>query len=146
MDNTRKLSGHLPWVVGILLLLLGLFAFGVIGQKAWNEKAELTRRFEQCMESAPFKTSLRVPRPETVLSAEELQSHFDEFDQIFTETGLPPIWNGNALIEWKVYHKDSIEVARRCHSNLGIDQPQKQLNGTYSKPVWDPGSEIWTSS
>ena len=68
---------------------------------------------------------------------------FDEFDQIFNETGLPPVWNGKSLVPWKLYHKDSIEYARKCHIELGIDQPQKQLRGTYSKPVWDPQSNVW---
>ena len=90
-----------------------------------------------------IKKSLRVPRPEAVLTAEQLQNHFDAFDQMLKETGLPPIWDGKALVPWKDYHKSSIEFARDCHLQLGIDQPQQQLKGTYSKPVWDPNSQIW---
>ena len=66
-----------------------------------------------------------------------------EFDQMLKETGLPPIWNGKTLVPWKDYHKNSIEFASQCHSQLGINQPQQQLKGTYAKPVWDPNSSIW---
>ena len=89
------------------------------------------------------KMSLRVPRPEAVLTAKQLQNHFDAFDQMLKQSGIPPIWNGKALVPWKDYHKNSIEFARDCHVQLGIDQPQLQLKGAYSKPVWDPNSQIW---
>ena len=88
-----------------------------------------------------FKQSLRVPRPEAVLTDEQLQNHFDAFDQLLKETGLPPIWNGKTLVAWKEYHKNSIEFASQCHGQLGVDQPQRQLKGTYAKPVWDPNSQ-----
>mgnify|MGYP004257002447 FL=1 len=143
MDTTREPVGHLSWIVGIGLLLMGLIVFGLVEQKAWSHQAELTRSFEACMESAPFKRSLRVPRPEAVLTDEQLQNHFDDFAQMLKETGLPPIWNSQTLVPWKEYHKNSIEFARQCHVQLGIDQPQKQLKGTYSKSVWDPKSQIW---
>ena len=94
MDNTREPAGHLSAIIGIGLLLVGLVVFGVAQQKAWSHQAELTKSFEACMESAPFKQSLKVPRPEAVLTNEQLQSHFDAFDQMLKETGLPPIWNG----------------------------------------------------
>ena len=55
---------------------------------------------------------------------EQLQNHFDAFDQILKETVSPPIWNGKTLIPWKEFHKHSIEFARQCHGQLGIDQPQ----------------------
>ena len=143
MDNTKEPAGHLSAIIAIGLLLIGLVVFGVVQQKAWSHQAELTQRFEACMESAPFKQALKVPRPEAVLTDEELQSHFDGFDQMLKETGLPPIWNGQTLVAWKEYHKNSIEFASQCHSQLGIDQPQQQLKGTYAKPVWDPNSPIW---
>ena len=123
MDGTREPSGVLASLLGIGLLIVGFFVFGAIGQKAWSYKTELTRSFEQCMESAPFKTSLSVQSPETVLSAEELQKYFVAFDRIFKEMGLPTIWNGKILVPWRVFHKDSIEFARQCHVRLGIDQP-----------------------
>ena len=97
MDNTREPVGHLSSIMGICLLLIGLVVFGVVQQKAWSHQAELTQRFAACMESAPFKTSLRVPRPEAVLTDEQLQNHFDAFDQMLKKTGLPPIWNGKTL-------------------------------------------------
>ena len=143
MDNSKEPVGHLSAIVGIGLLLIGLIVFGVVQQKAWSHQAELTQRFEACMESAPFKQALKMPRPEAVLTDEQLQAHFDAFDQLLKETGLPPIWNGKTLVPWKDYHKNSIEFASQCHGQLGIDQPQQQLKGTYAKPVWDPNSPIW---
>ena len=143
MDNTREPAGHLSAIIAIGLLLIGLVVFGVVQQKAWSHQAELTQSFEACMESAPFKQSLRVPRPEAALTEEQLQAHFDAFDQLLKETGLPPIWNGKTLVPWKDYHKNSIEFASQCHTQLGINQPQQQLKGTYAKPVWDPNSPIW---
>ena len=105
MNETRESTSHLSSIIGISLLVIGFAVFGVVGQKAWSHQTELTRSFEACMESAPFKTALSVPRPESVLTVEDLQNHFDNFDQIFKETGLPPIWNGKTLIPWKIYHK-----------------------------------------
>lgn len=146
MDETRESSGHLAAIVGIGLLVIGFFVVGVIGVKVWGHQVELTRSFEQCMESAPFKKSFNVARPENVLSADQLQNHFEEFDRIVKATGLPPVWNGKTLVPWKSFHQDSIAFARQCHVRLGIDQPQRQLKGTYSKPVWDPDSPIWAPS
>ena len=143
MDRTKEPVGHLSSIIGIGLLLVGLVVFGVVEQQAWSHQTELTKNFEACMESAPFKKSLRVPRPEAVLTAKQLQNNFDAFDQMLKETGLPPICDGKTLIPWKEYHKYSIEFARQCHGQLGINQPQRQLKGTYSKPVWDPNSPIW---
>ena len=96
------------------------------------------------MEQAPFRTIFETPNPENVLSVEELENYFDEFDSIFNNTGLPPIWNGKMLVPWTDFHKDSIQIAKQCHEKLGIDNPQKQLKGTYAKPVWDPHSSIWS--
>ena len=143
MDNSSEPVRHLSAIVGIGLLLIGLVVFGVVQQKASCHQTELTQRFEACMESAPFKTSLKVPRPEAVLTDEQLQIHFDDFDQTLNERGLPPIWNGKTLVPWTEFHKNSIEFASQCHGQLGIDQPQRQLKGTYAKPVWDPNSPIW---
>ena len=91
MEKTGEPFGHLSSIVGIGLLLIGLVVFGVVEQKAWSHQAELTKNFEACMESAPFKKSLCVLRPDAVLTAKHLQNHFDAFDQIPKETGLPPI-------------------------------------------------------
>ena len=143
MENTKEPVGHLSAIIGICLLLIGLVVFVVVQQKAWGHQAELTQSFEACMESAPFKQSLRVPRPEAVLTDEQLRNHFDAFDQMLKGTGLPPIWNGKNLVAWKEFHKNSIEFAVQCHGQLGIDQPQQQLKGTYAKPAWDPNSPIW---
>ena len=100
MDKSKEPVGHLSSIIGIGLLLVGLVVFGVVEQKAWSHQTELTKNFEACMESAPFKKSLLVPRPEAVLTAEQLQNHFDAFDQMLKETGLPPIWDSKALIPW----------------------------------------------
>ena len=146
MNQNKQPYGHLIWMVGVILALILILVSGFIGQKAWGHQAELTKNFESCMERAPFKTILNTPKPEKVLSVEKLQNYFDEFDRIYNETGLPPIWNGETLVPWKIYHRDSIKIAKQCHTELGIAQPQKQLKGTYSKPVWDPNSKIWANS
>ena len=146
MNQTRELYGHLFLIMGILLALTLLLFSAFIGQKAWTHQAELTRNFEACMERAPFKTVWDTPKPEKILSVEELQDHFDEFDRIYKETGLPPIWNGKTLVPWKDFHRASIKIAKQCHIELGITQPQKQLKGSYAKPVWDPNSKIWLDS
>ena len=78
-----------------------------------------------------------------VITPEDLPRQFEVFDQIFRETGLPPIWDGNKLVPWTEFHKKSILVARQCHKELGIQQPQHELTGTYAKPICDPNSEIW---
>ena len=93
MDNTSKPVGHLSAFLGIGLLLIGLVVFGVVQQKAWSHQAELPKSFEACMESAPFKQALKVPRPEAVLTTEQLKNHYDAFDQLLKEKGLPPVWN-----------------------------------------------------
>lgn len=142
MDVTKALRGHLAVTIGVSFALIVL-VIGLVSGKAWSHQSELTKHFEQCMERAPFKTSLNVARPESVLSVDALQRHLDQFDQMTKETGLPPIWNGTTLVPWTVFHQDSIQVARQCHAQLGIDQPQRQLRGTYAKPVWDPNSSIW---
>ena len=123
--------------------LAALLLAGVLGERWWSSQGQLTAQFEECMELAPFKQSFSQIRPEDVLSPDNLQAHFNEFDQIFQATGLPPIWNGEKLVPWKIYHRKSIIIAKSCHTKLGITQPQKQLCGTYGKPVWDPNSPIW---
>ena len=144
MNQTREPYGHLYLIMGVVLALTLLLVGGIFGQRAWTHQAHLTKDFESCMEDAPFKTIYGTPKPEKVLSANELQDHFDEFDQILKQTGLPPIWNGETLVPWKIFHAATIETARQCHTELGITQPQKQLKGTYSKPVWDPNSKVWS--
>ena len=146
MNQTREPYGHLFLILGIIFALTLLLFSAFVGQKAWSHQAELTRNFEACMERAPFKKVLDTPKPGTILSVEELQDHFDKFDRLFKETGLPPIWNGETLVPWKDFHRGSIKIAKQCHVELGITQPQKQLKGTYAKPVWDPNSKIWVDS
>ena len=130
----------------ILVILLGLTLFlicAVLGQQVWSQQTVLTKSFESCMEQAPFRAIFETPRPEKILSVEDLENYFDEFDSMFKSTGLPPVWNGETLVPWTDFHKDSIKIAKQCHEELGIDNPQKQLKGTYSKPAWDPNSKIW---
>ena len=98
MNRNREPYGHLFLVLGILIALTLLISSAFIGKKAWSHKAELTRNFEACMERAPFKIVLNNPKPKKILSVEELQDHFDKFDRIYKETGLPPIWNGETLV------------------------------------------------
>ena len=75
MDNIKEPVGHLSSTIGIALLLIGLVVCGVIKHKAWSHQAEVTKNFEACIQSAPFKKSLRVPSPEAVLTAEQLHNH-----------------------------------------------------------------------
>ena len=62
MDNTREPAGHLGAIIGIGFLLIGLVVFGVVQQKAWSRQAELTQRFEACMESACLLYTSPSPR------------------------------------------------------------------------------------
>ena len=88
--------------------LAALLLAGVLGEHWWSSQGQLTAQFEECMEQAPFKQSFSQTRPEDVLSPNNLQVHFNEFDQIFQATGLPPIWNGEKLMPWKIYHKNQL--------------------------------------
>ena len=126
-----------------VLLMITIAGFITLGQQIWIQQEKITTDFESCMEQAPFRSSINNPEPFGKILPNELENHFAEFDRIFKETGLPPIWNGNQLIPWKVYHKESIIFASECHEKLGITKPQKQLRGTYSKAIWDPKSDIW---
>ena len=144
MNSDREVNKHLPMVLGFSLGLILLLMCVLIGQKAWSQQDTLTKNFESCMEKAPFRKVFDTPRPEKVLSVEALENYFDEFDSIFESTGLPPIWNGEKLVPWKDFHKDTIKIAKQCHEELKIINPQKQLKGTYSKPAWDPNSTVWS--
>ena len=143
MNRSREIYNHLPIILAILLGLTLLLICTLLGQQAWSQQIVLTKSFESCMEQAPFRAIFEKPRLEKVLLVEDLENYFDEFDSMFKSTGLPPVWNGETLVPWTDFHKDSIKIAKQCHEELGIDSPQKQLKGTYSKPVWDPNSKIW---
>ena len=144
MNQNIKTPNHLPMALGLILTLVLIILLGLLGQHAWSQQAALTKNFETCMEQAPFRTMFETPRPEKVLSVEDLENYFDDFDNIFNSTGLPPVWNGERLVPWTDFHKESIQIAKQCHEKLGIDNPQKQLKGTYSKPAWDPNSTVWS--
>lgn len=64
-------------------IVIGLLWSGVAGQQAWSRQSQLTAKFEQCMEQAPFRHSLKQQQPEQQLQPEDLQKHFDQFNQIF---------------------------------------------------------------
>ena len=70
--------------------LAALLLAGVLGERWWSSQGQLTAQFEECMEQAPFKQSFSQTRPEDVLSPNNLQVHFNEFDQIFQATGYHP--------------------------------------------------------
>ena len=143
MEKSNLPKNDLIVMIIATVVLSVLLLAGVLGGRWWSSQGQLTAQFEECMEQAPFKQSFSKIRPENVLCPDNLQEHFNEFDQIFQATGLPPIWNGEQLVPWKTYHRESIIIAKNCHEKLGIMQPQKQLRGTYGKPVWDPNSTIW---
>ena len=144
-SKIEKPVSSLLALVAIFFALTLIAVTTFIGHRAWNNQTLLTQAFESCMQEAPFKNSTNSGSPEGNLNPENLQKHFDEFNEIFDRTGLPPIWNGTRLVPWREYHKESIQVAQQCHQQIGITQPQLQLRGTYAKPVWDPESEIWQS-
>jgi len=73
--------------LALVLALVGVF----LGQRAWSHQTTLTKSFEACMEAAPFKQALNTAKTEASVTPEELPKHFEKFDQIFRETGLPPI-------------------------------------------------------
>ena len=76
MDPTGSPARRLGLIVGILIAV-GLLITAAIGLNASHQREQLTRRFEACMETAPFKTSVPPPRPEAVLSAAELQQQLE---------------------------------------------------------------------
>ena len=81
MPNTSRPQSHLVLAAGLALIVLLLA--GAAGQQAWNRQTQLTARFEQCMEQAPFKQSLKTAQPEHQLQPEDLQRHFDQFNRMF---------------------------------------------------------------
>ena len=142
-QNTAP-RGYSILIVMLFFVVVVLLTAGLLGQQSWSAQRQLTKEFELCIESAPFKATKQISQTKQ-LNPNDLQQYFDEFDQIFRETGLPPIWDGTQLVPWRIYHRESIAIAQACHESLGITQPQQQLRGTYAKPVWDPRSEIWMS-
>ena len=144
MSNTSRQRTPLVLAAGVALIVLLLA--GAAGQQAWSRQTQLTARFEQCMDQAPFKQSLKTAQPEHQLQPEDLQRHFDQFNEMFETTGLPPVWDGHQLVAWTTFHRVSIQVAKACHQELNIQRPQRQLRGTYAKSVWDPDSAVWRES
>ena len=146
MDKLKRSFGKEIMIIFSLIVIISFAGVATLGQQIWIEQEKNTTEFEKCMEQAAFKGSNDKPDPIVELSPEDLERHFAIFDQIFKNTGLPPIWDGNQLVPWKIYHKQSIIVASQCHKKIGITKPQKQLRGTYSKAIWDPNSDIWQSN
>ena len=146
MDKLKRSFGKEIIIIFSLIVIISFAGVATLGQQIWIEQEKNTTEFEKCMEQAAFKGSNDKPDPIVKLSPEDLERHFAIFDQIFKNTGLPPIWDGNQLVPWKIYHKQSIIVASQCHKKIGITKPQKQLRGTYSKAIWDPNSDIWQSN
>ena len=146
MDKIKRSYGKEIMIIFSLIIIISFTGVAALGQQIWIEQGKNTTEFEKCMEKAAFKGYNDKPDPRVKLSPEDLERHFAIFDQIFKNTGLPPIWDGNQLVPWKIYHKQSIIVASQCHKKIGITKPQKQLRGTYSKAIWDPNSDIWQSN
>ncbi len=108
MDQPKASLGYLPIKVATFLALALALVCGFLGQRAWSHQTLLTKSFEACMEAAPFKHPRSETMTEAAVMPESLPKHFEDFDQMFRDTGLPPIWNGNKLVPWKVFHKESI--------------------------------------
>lgn len=134
---------HLPILLAGIVIASILIVMIILGHQEWEKQSIVTQEFKNCIMKAPFKSLPKANSPQSTLQPEDLQKHYDEFNQIFDATGLPPIWNGQKLIPWKEYHQESIKIAQQCHEEIGISDPQKELHGPYSKPVWDPNSSIW---
>ena len=76
------LTGYFILVVGLFVVAIVIFAVGLLGQQSWAAQKRLTQQFELCIERAPFQKSAQRNQAEQ-LDPDELQKHFDEFDQIF---------------------------------------------------------------
>ena len=142
MDQPNTLLEKLPIIAATFCALALTLICGLFGQRSWSYQTSMTKNFEACMEAAPFKHPLSETKTEATVTPESLPKHFEEFDQIFRDMGLPVIWNGNKLVPWKVFHKKSILLANHCQEQLWIIRPQNMLRGPYAKPVWDFSSEI----
>ena len=90
--------------VALAVLLLA----GVLGERWWSSQGQLTAQFEECMEQAPFKQSFSQTRPEDVLSPNNLQVHFNEFDQIFEATGYHPFGTAKNSYHGKYITEDQL--------------------------------------
>ena len=119
MDHPKASLGHLPIIAAISLALALALVCGLFGQRGWSHQTSLTNNFEACMEAAPFKQPLSQSKMEAAVTPESLPRHFEEFDQIFRDTGLPPIWDGSKLVPWTVFHKQSILLQSSATNNLG---------------------------
>ena len=68
----------------VIVLVIALPSLMIIsGQQAWSKQMLLTQRFERCMEKAPFKNPQKLEDSRPTLEPEDMQKHFDEFNQIF---------------------------------------------------------------
>ena len=119
-SEIKKPVGSLLALVAIIFALALIAITTFVGHHAWNNQTLLTQAFESCMQEAPFKNSIKAGSPEGNLNPENLQKHFDEFNEIYDRTGLPPIWDGVRLVPWREYHKESIQIAEQCHQQIII--------------------------
>ena len=83
MEKSKLPRNNLIMIIIATVVLPALLLAGVLGERWWSSQGQLTSQFEECMEQAPFKQSFSQIRPEDVLSPDNLQEHFNEFDQIF---------------------------------------------------------------
>ena len=79
----------------LIMMIIGTVALaalllGILAERWWRSQGQLTAQFEGCMEQATFKHSFRQVRPRDVLLPDNLQEHFNEFNQIFKTTGYHP--------------------------------------------------------
>ena len=90
MEKSNVPKNDLIVMIIATVVLSVLLLAGVLGGRWWSSQGQLTAQFKECMEQAPFKQSFSQTRSEDELSPDNLQLHFDEFDQIFQTTEYHP--------------------------------------------------------
>ena len=120
MNQSKALASHIPITTAAFVVLTIALICGLVGQKAWSHQTSLTKNFETCMEAAPFKNPLSHGKGEAVMTPEDLPRHFEVFDQIFRETGLPPIWDGKNWCLGRCSTKNQFWLLSSATKNLGF--------------------------
>ena len=141
MEKSKPPQNNLIMMIIATVALAALLLAGVLGERWLSSQGQLTAQFEECMEQAPLKQRFSQTRPEDVLSPDNLQVHFNKFDQIFQTTGCHPfgtvksschgqhitknqLLSQKAVIQnWELRnHKNN--YAERTEHQYGIQTPQ----------------------